>query len=575
MALNLRYHRNILVPVCDNIDRAVSDKLIASDREAGEILRYALKRDASYADRRNAKVLATEYPQNEFFLAEWVEKLASVERPDLQETLAVVDKLLALEPENAHYRYLKGWVLLRIPGAEERLAEALEQFELGNRLAYFRLPYRGYKERVDRIAERAVLGQYNRPRIEAFYPDLGEILTSGPRWKNVDQDLRRRLIAAGWTMAARVIRSAYDMDSLCEGAEMMEQVEEARLRELPPSGPWEDRERRWPELAHTLDNLRWSWGERLWVTSPHMASTLPWLIPVFAFVSLLRVRSRLALPQTANAAKTPSALVMASVILVSLVVFMVACKWNLATGSGVILAQAAWFVSLLSWCTNPEVVPFDDRAKGTASRSIRSWPAAAYALLWFDGAILISISNSSFFQTGDFSEWSPWIPILGIWSAFWALLWISRRDRQLVFGRVPYQMAVTLAFYAAVALLLFDVFGGRWRWESRAYAEPLSLCPSLPPLVKEIRETARPEILSPFPAKSIEDDKTRTQPRSFDNSVRRSYPMTSTAGTCPRSTDAFGVPAGGLSRSTITSKLCASSETTRRTYQGRSAIRPA
>jgi len=497
VAINLRYHRNLFAPVPDNVDRAVSDKLIASDREAGEILRYALKRGASYAGRRDAKVLATEYPQSEFFLAEWVEKLASVERPDLQETLAVVDKLLALEPENAHYRYLKGWVLLKVTGNQERLAEALEQFELGNRLAYFCLPYRRYKERVERIAERAVLGQYSRPRIEAFYPDLGRIIAPGSRWENVDEDLRRRLIAAGWTIAARVIRGAYDVESLYSGGAMMEQVEEARLRELPPSGPWEDRARKWPEQAHALDNLRWNWGQRLWVASSHEESILPWLIPVFAFVSLLRVRSRLALPQAANAAKTPSASAMASVILASLVVFMIACKWNLATGSGIIWTHLAWFLSLFSWCVYPQAIGSGDGAKDAGSRSIRSWPGTAYALLWFDGAILISICNSSFFRTGDFSGWSPWIAILGIWSAFWTLLWISRRDRQPVFGRVPYQVAVTLAFCAALLLLLFDVFGGCWHWESRAYAEPLSHCRSLPPLVKEIRETARPLISPP------------------------------------------------------------------------------
>jgi hypothetical protein len=141
-------------------------------------------------------------------------------------------------------------------------------------------------------------------------------------------------------MAARVIRSAYDMDSLYSGGAMMEKIEEARLRELPPSGPWEDRAKKWPEQTRVFDNLRSSWARRLWLTSNPAGSVLPWLIPVFAFVSLLRVRSQLALPQTANAAKTPSALVMASVILVSLVVFMVACKWNLATGSGVILGAS-------------------------------------------------------------------------------------------------------------------------------------------------------------------------------------------------------------------------------------------
>jgi hypothetical protein len=123
MALNFRYHRNFFTRAGDNVERAVPDKLIAADREAGEVLRYAIMRRSNYASRRNAKVLATEYPQNEFFLTESVERLAQSKHADQQETMAVVDKLLALEPGNTYYRYLKGWVLLKIPDGQERVAK--------------------------------------------------------------------------------------------------------------------------------------------------------------------------------------------------------------------------------------------------------------------------------------------------------------------------------------------------------------------------------------------------------------------------------------------------------------------
>lgn len=568
--LNLRHLRNTWVGVADHVDRVVSDRLIASDREAGEILRYAIKRRANYASRRDLRDLVQEHPENEFFLAELLERLAEKESADLSEMLAISDRLLALDPNNAHYRYLRGWVLLKTPDGNGRLAEALEQFELGDRLAYLSLPYRKYKERVDRIAERAVLDKYDRPRIEAFYPDLGGTLASEPRWRNVDQDLRGRLLAAGSRIAARVIRSAYDLDSLYSGARMMQAIQEAKLRELPLSDFEKALAGRWRESARALDDFRWEWGRRLWVTSPNGTDVLPWLILVAALVSFFRLRFQLAWPQIATPAKAPSALAEGTFTLVSLVVFMAAYKWNLATRSGVIWVQTAWFVSLFCWCFSPEAIAYADGAKGTASRPIRSWPATVYALLWFDGVIILSISNSDFFGTGGFSGWSRGIPILAIWSAFWALLWLSTRDRQPVFGRMPYRMAVALAFSAALLVLTFDALGGRWRWESRAYAEALSLCPSLPPLVEEIRGTTTPETPPPSQPGRPEDARTRTLPRSSDGPARPSYRVASVARQCPRNADrecrtdclmafiAFGVPAEGLSRSDPGSRLCAS-----------------
>ncbi len=153
------------------------------------------------------------------------------------------------------------------------------------------------------------------------------------------------------------------------------------------------------------------------------------------------------------------------------------------------------------------------------------------------GVIILSISNSDFFGTGGFSGWSRGIPILAIWSAFWALLWLSTRDRQPAFGRMPYRMAVALAFSAALLVLTFDALGGRWRWESRAYAEALSLCPSLPPLVEEIRGTTTSETPPPSPVGRPEDARTRTLPRSPDGPARPSYRVASVARKCPRNAD--------------------------------------
>jgi len=95
------------------------------------ILRYAIKQDIGYAGRRDLQVLTAEYPQNQFFLAELTEELAQSKNANLQETLAVVDRLLAIDPNNAHYRYLRGWVLLNNSGRETACRGSLGAIRIG------------------------------------------------------------------------------------------------------------------------------------------------------------------------------------------------------------------------------------------------------------------------------------------------------------------------------------------------------------------------------------------------------------------------------------------------------------
>ncbi len=86
----------------------VPDKLVARDPEAGDVLRYCLKYAGKYQDPEELATLVEKYPQNEFFLARLAERLAETPVIDLRAPLAVVDRLLAMDPNNAHYRYLRG-----------------------------------------------------------------------------------------------------------------------------------------------------------------------------------------------------------------------------------------------------------------------------------------------------------------------------------------------------------------------------------------------------------------------------------------------------------------------------------
>ena len=143
-----------------NVQVIVPDQLVATDPEAGDMLRYCLTYSSFSYKNPNLEELVTlveKWPQNEFFLSQLAEELTGEGVVDPQAALVLVDKLLTLNPENAHYRYLRGWIFLTDPNRPNRLQEALEHFELGHNLPEFYQPYNKYKQRMDRLRKKSAI----------------------------------------------------------------------------------------------------------------------------------------------------------------------------------------------------------------------------------------------------------------------------------------------------------------------------------------------------------------------------------------------------------------------------------
>jgi hypothetical protein len=99
--------------------------------------------------------LVAEYPDNEFLLARLADELTDANCVDPRAAPALAGRLIALSPDNTHYRYLKARVFLSARWAPGRKSEALEQLPSGNHLPDFYLPYRKYEDRVNALRDRA------------------------------------------------------------------------------------------------------------------------------------------------------------------------------------------------------------------------------------------------------------------------------------------------------------------------------------------------------------------------------------------------------------------------------------
>lgn len=118
-----------------------------------------------------------EYPDNKFFLFElirflhyWHENIT-----DPQIALRLAERLIALEPDNAVYHYLKCHLLL-MDRRGSNINAALEEMENANKCQDYSFPYQSYRQRAISIANKAKLGRFLLR--ELWYSGGGKPVTS-------------------------------------------------------------------------------------------------------------------------------------------------------------------------------------------------------------------------------------------------------------------------------------------------------------------------------------------------------------------------------------------------------------
>jgi hypothetical protein len=465
----------------EDVESAVPDELVATDPEAGDMLRYSLKYSLKNQDLEELAALVVQYPQNEFFLALLAEQLATTPVVDPRAPMAVVDRLLALDPNNAHYRYLRGWVLLAKPDRPGREQEALSQLEVGRHLPEFYLPYGKYKQRVDRLCEQAVLAPWDRTSLRPFYSNFGTFFRRSQRpCGGLDRATFDGFSKACADIATRLVDDAHDADSFGSGAVLLRVAERARLSELDLSEAQAHEARLRLGQAVALTRLSRQWSDDELGTSFSLVSIIFPLGLILAHVlqhpigwlvgwpvAFIAARRRPASPRLISIRGYTFFIVgMGALLCLVMPIFygmLVAQSWGLGHTFGTL--TLLWlFTGVLSLVGLSPGVRLTEYA---SARGARRWGAIVCGLLWLAGLGFCIAWHSGVFGTPHALRWGRSAPVWVAWSAYWLLVWSVATCLPYVFRRIPHNRLVVPALLWVAILLAVPTVAAEWHRADR------------------------------------------------------------------------------------------------------------
>ncbi|MEJ2703086.1 MAG: hypothetical protein P8Z79_11655 [Sedimentisphaerales bacterium] len=450
-----------------NTPAIVTDGLVERDPEAADMLRYCLNYASEDVNIADLATFAEKYPENEFFLAQLAENLTRTGVVDPNAALIVVDKLLKLNGDNAHYRYLRGWILLERADRPDYLQAAVKQFEMGHSLPQFYLPYSKYKKRLDRLYKRAALF-WERPHFRSFYTDLARrlFLPTGLRGR-VDDDMFEALTASLVRIGDRVIDNAYDSETLVAGAVLVGPGAEFRLRDLdlPEAEARQSRLHvargvallaRHEQLIGSEFNVVFNAAWMLWLPLALFIPALAWFVGTAP--EFLRRHPDRPKPEVLKHGRALVRIFIgidagAVLILVPLVVLELLKERPEGELPGFLLFLAALFASANAlWLSHIYPVAL------THLRRPRLWIAATCASLWFKGAVFWTAGDFSLSTPGEVADRLPYIGGLLAWSILCVLIWAGATYQPDALKSGDRHWVTLIAFWA-VALMAFHILG--------------------------------------------------------------------------------------------------------------------
>ena len=462
----------------------VSQRLAAQDPEASDVLRHALSGQHSEPAQDEIEALLGKYPDNEFLMTSLAAARVSRGRGDYRDVQPIIERLQAFDPNNAYYAYLQGWALLRTSGGARRLPEALQAFARGHGRTQFHAPYQKYKATVDLLAEKAVLGEFDRPWIWPFYQSLDDIVSKAARWEGIDSNSYRDLIGSATRLADRAMDNAYDIDSLSNATDLVRETEQTRLKELDLSQAEAWRARLRLSQAIATEELRRSWSDDNVLADATWMCMTPWFILFVIALGLLVRRGRPA----KKAAKTGLAPAISEglMILIAIGVFLVTYRMRSAGFWSQMLAGLPWFLIAMSWFDYASDLAQAGCAGPIAIRRLHA--NLAVGLLALNGVLLLLVSNTAFLWTRSLAGWSQHLAVFATWLALCLLLWRAMGQDGAVLGRISRHVGLAAIVCWVGFLLACDLTGTVWHYQSRAYAQPLSVCGPLPVATQETYE---------------------------------------------------------------------------------------
>ena len=472
-----------------NVPAIVTDRLIAADPEAGDMLRYCLRYSYENPNMDELAALAEKWPQNEFFLSQLAEELTRDTVTDSQAALVLVDRLLELNAYNAHYRYLRGGIFLMDPNRLGRPQAALEQFESGHRQPQFYLPYSKYKERVERLYEKASLF-LERSRLRLFYMDLARyIFHSSQLRAKLDDNTFRDLSDSVVPIADRIIESAYDSETLLAGAALLADGQVVRLRnlDLPEAEAQQSRFR----LARSLALMKID--GQLFASDVNAGFNFAWIVfvPLILFWTsmpfllgivgdFIQARLDRAKPKVCNVGK---AYILIDIGLFLILVLLVVLEFLKKRPEGelptFLLVMAVLFASWGAMGLS-DIIPINL----ARLRRLRLWVAVLCGSLWFKGVVFWTAGSLSVAMPDHLIDWLKYVGILLVWTVLCVLVWIEASYRSDTF-KSKRRNSVALIAYWVVVLMIFDVFGFVYVPIDCLTADPLARYRPLPGATQE------------------------------------------------------------------------------------------
>lgn len=445
------------------LESILTEEITAADPEAANILTYCLT-ESNVEDLAD---MVAKYPDNEFFLAQLAYKLTDVNLVDARAALTLVDRLIALSPDNAHYRFMKGWMLLKPPWGVGREQDALEQFKLGNDLPDFTLPYSNYKQRADMLCDKARIGPLDKRRAEpsetGLYWDLSRFISRARgTYPKLNQESFRSISAEVTKAASRLIEHAPAYGNLEAGCLLLLSTEGARLRELDLSEAEAQQVRFRLSRAIEISNVLQRCFNEMFaavldlmkialVVAVATVFFLPLPFPfVWVFVTVvnwLRGRAK-------NVAVGVKAYILFVIGLVGF--FGLAVLLGLLSRvlprrflAGIVFTGVAiiiWIVLLLLARIQPV-----DHAR---FRRARQWAALVFTVLWTLGIIADIIVCALVLDTSSVTKWLVFTGGLLGWSLLCVVVWCTVAYRRNVFRAIPYDRVLRNRFVQLVLVLL-------------------------------------------------------------------------------------------------------------------------
>jgi len=445
------------------LESVLTEDVVATDPEVADILTYCLT-DPNYEELGD---LAAKYPDNEFFLAQLAYELSDVNLVDARAALSLTERLIELNPENAHYRYIKGWLLLRPPWGAEHEQEALEQFKQGNDLPEFYLPYSKYGSRVDRLCDEARIGILDRrravPRETGWYWDLRMFINrSRGTYPKLSSELFGAISPEVSEVADRIIDHASTDGSLEAGCLLLQCIEWIRLKELDLMETEVQQVRfrlsRSIEIKKVLSDYMTGmfdvFADLMKITlvvTVAIILLLPLPLPlVWIFVIIVnRLRG-----QAEHVPVDVKAYILFVVGLIISVGFTVLLALLSKVFTGQFLGCLAFAgLAIIIWTVIwllARIRPVD-RAR---FRDTRRWAAFVCTGLWLLGLATGIIVCVFVLEASAVTEWLVFAGGLLVWTLLCAVVWSIVTYKRHVFRAIPYNRLVSNRFVQLVLVLL-------------------------------------------------------------------------------------------------------------------------